>query len=110
MEELYQRIETLLNDALLFRNPELTLMDLTKELASNRLYVSRAINKGCGMSFTQYICRKRIDYAIALMHEKPAMSLDGIATESGFASGRTFARKFKEVMGETPADYRATHP
>ena len=42
MEELIQKIEAIMNDELLFRNPELTIRDVARELATNRLYVSRS--------------------------------------------------------------------
>ena len=69
MEELIQKIEAIMNDELLFRNPELTIRDVAMELATNRLYVSRAINTTFGYSFTVYLNRKRIEYSIAVMAE-----------------------------------------
>ena len=105
MDELIQRIEDIMNDGRLFRNPELTIRDVAKELATNRLYVSRAINTMYGFSFTSYINRKRIDYAIALMKEHPLMSLENVANESGFLSEKSFFRKFREVKGDSPRAY-----
>ncbi|MBR5716798.1 MAG: AraC family transcriptional regulator [Bacteroidales bacterium] len=105
MDNLIQRIEHIMNDERLFRNPELTIRDVAKELATNRLYVSRAINTIYGFSFTSYINRKRIDYAIALMKEHPLMTLENIANESGFLSEKSFFRKFREVMGDSPRAY-----
>ena len=105
MEELIQRIETLMNNEQLFRNSELTIRDVARELATNRLYISRAINTTFGYSFTVYLNRKRIEYSIALMAEYPMMSMENVATESGFVSETSFFRKFKQIMNDSPRSY-----
>ena len=105
MEELIQKIEAIMNDELLFRNPELTSRDVARELATNRLYVSRAINTTFGYSFTVYLNRKRIEYSIAVMAEHPMMTMENVATESGFVSETAFFRKFKQIMNDSPRSY-----
>ena len=105
MDELIQRIEALMNDERLFRNPDLTIRDVARELATNRLYISRAINTTFGYSFTVYLNRKRIEHAISLMAEHPMMSMENVATESGFVSETAFVRKFRQVMNDSPRSY-----
>ncbi len=105
MENLSQRIETIMNEKQLFRNSDLTIQDVALELATNRFYVSQAINKDFGISFIRYTNQKRIEYSIAIMKQHPRMRLDEVATESGFTSEKAFMRKFKEIMGDTPRAY-----
>ena len=105
MEELIQKIEAIMNDELLFRNPELTIRDVARELATNRLYVSRAINTTFGYSFTVYLNKKRIEYSIAVMAEHPMMTMENVASESGFVSETAFFRKFKQIMNDSPRSY-----
>lgn len=105
MEDLIQRIEAIIHDEQLFRNPELTIRDVARELATNRLYISRAINTTFGYSFTVYLNRKRIEYSIALMSEHPMMTMENVATESGFVSETAFFRKFKQIMNDSPRSY-----
>ena len=105
MDELIQRIEALMYDEQLFRNPELTIRDVARELATNRLYISRAINTTFGYSFTVYLNRKRIEYSIAYMTEHPMMTMDGVAIESGFVSEKAFFHKFRQVMNDSPRSY-----
>ncbi len=105
MDELSQRIETLMNERQYFRSPDITVRDVANELATNRLYISHAINQTFGMSFIQYTNKKRIEYAISLMKKYPNMPLEDVALDSGFVSEKAFFRKFKEVMDDTPRAY-----
>lgn len=105
MEELIQRIESIIDDDQLYKNPDLTIRDVARELATNRLYISRAINTTFGYSFTVYLNRKRIEHAISLMAEHPMMSMENVATESGFVSETAFFRKFRQVMNDSPRSY-----
>jgi len=110
MDDLIQRIEASMKDWQLYRNPDLTIKDVAKELATNRLYVSRAINSSFGISFTSYINRKRIEYSIQLMREHPNMSLENVAAESGFVSKKAFFLKVRDVMGDSPRAYMKKNP
>ena len=110
MDDLTQRIEASMKEWNLYRNPDITIKDVAKELATNRLYVSRAINTSFGMSFTSYINRKRIEYAIQLMREHPNIALENVASESGFASKKAFFTKFREIMGDSPRAYMKKNP
>lgn len=105
MENLTQRIEEIMSEKQLFRSPDITIQDLAVELATNRFYVSRAINKDFGMSFTQYMNLKRIEFSIQLMKLHPRMKMDEVATECGFVSEKAFFRKFKEIKGDSPRAY-----
>jgi len=110
MENLSQRIEAMMSEKQLFRSPELTIQDLAVELATNRFYVSQAINRDFGISFTQYTNLKRIEYSIQLMKLHPRMRLDEVAAESGFVSEKAFFRKFKEIKGDSPRSYVNNNP
>ena len=43
------------------------------------------------------------------MTTRPDMSIDEVATASGFSVRRTFSRLFKEKFGLTPTEYRAVY-
>jgi AraC-like DNA-binding protein len=105
MEELIQRLEAIMLDEQLFRDPKLTINDVARELATNRFYVSRAINTTFGYSVIIYLNKKRIEYSISLMAEHPMMSMENVASESGFVSEIAFFRKFKQIMNDSPRSY-----
>ena len=51
----------------------------------------------------------RLDHARELMTTRPDMSIDEVATASGFSVRRTFSRLFKEKFGLTPTEYRTVY-
>ena len=60
-------------------------------------------------SITDYINQLRLDHARELITTRPNMSIDEVATASGFSVRRTFSRLFKEKFGLTPTEYRAAY-
>ena len=60
-------------------------------------------------NITDFINRLRLDHARELMTTRPDMSIDEVATASGFSVRRTFSRLFKEKFGLTPTEYRAVY-
>lgn len=101
---LAQRIEEVVMDRKLFLRHHLKVTDVAKELCTNRVYVSTAINDEIGVSFSDYINRKRVDYAIHLMRSNPQMTIHEIANLSGFSSDKSFYRNFKNITGESPRE------
>ena len=57
-------------------------------------------------SITNYINQLRLDHARELLTTRPSMSIDEVATASGFSVRRTFSRLFKEKFGLTPTEFR----
>lgn len=82
-----------------------SLKQLAKNMASNEVYISRAINKGLGLSFNDFINQLRIQHAIGLI-TTTELPLLNIALDSGFNSKATFNRVFKYHMHCTPSQFR----
>ena len=57
-------------------------------------------------SITDYINQLRLDHARELITTRPEMTIDEVATTSGFNVRRTFSRLFKEKFGLTPTEFR----
>ena len=109
-DELMYKIGTTLREQQLFTNPNLTIQDLATAVGSNRTYVSNCINRCTGYSFSQYVARYRVEHAQQILRDPKYPSdheaiTDAIAL-SGFSSDQTFYRVFKEVTGQTPAQFR----
>lgn len=103
---LKDKIKKLMDEQHLFLHQNLKIGDLAKELNSNRNYIYNAINVEMGMSFSEYINQKRIEYAIKLMESEPNLNLADIANKSGFASTSAFYRNFKLYKGCSPSEYQ----
>lgn len=100
--DLAGRVEDVVMQKQLFLQPNLKVSDVARELCTNRLYVSQAINDHMGVSFSDYINHKRIEYAIQLMKEHPEMPIVEVSAQVGYTSDKSFFRNFKKITGRTP--------
>lgn len=101
---LIERIEEVVTKRQLYLRHNLKISDVAAELGTNRLYVSTAINEEMGISFSDYINRKRVNYAIHLMSVNPQLTIYEIADLSGFSSDKSFYRNFKNITGKSPKE------
>lgn len=106
--ELFARVEELFRDGHLYRDPDVTLDHVSRQLNVNRTYVSQAVNRFTGMNFSAYVNEYRVKEAIGLMTAPRSrnFSIDAIAYESGFNDRKTFYRVFKGVTGLSPSAFR----
>ena len=101
---LIERIEEVVTKRQLYLRHNLKISDVAAELCTNRLYVSTAINEEMGISFSDYINRKRVNYAIHLMSINPQLTIYEIADLSGFSSDKSFYRNFNNITGKSPKE------
>lgn len=107
---LYQRICRLLEKDKVYTDSSLTRETLAKMAGSNRTYLSIAINKNAGVSFSQFINSYRIQEAVRVLSD-PANAdypLKALASDLGFSSMTTFYKQFQSEVGMTPSAYRKT--
>lgn len=57
----------------------------------------------------RYLQRRRVERAMALL-VSTQRSVTDICMAVGFSSLGTFSRTFRDVVGQSPKDYRAAHP
>ncbi len=84
---------------------KLTLEDIAEELGISAGYFSRIFSEETGETFSNYLIRKRIDYAKELI-ENTNDKFYEIAEKSGFNSAVHFNNMFKKICGVTPNQYR----
>lgn len=104
---LFAYIHTVVMDHNRFLSKDLSIEFVTKEVKSNRDYVSKAVNMCTGMDFTTWINNLRIDYAIAAIHKESTLDLGTLSEQCGFKSYATFNRNFKRYKGVTPRAFIA---
>ena len=90
----------------LFTSSDLDRKALADRLGTNERYLADAIREGSGLTFTAYITRLRLEYAILLMELHPQYTTNAIATDAGFASYDPFLKAFTRMYAMTPSDYR----
>lgn len=101
-----------LNDYMAQKNPHrdenLRLADLADGLAMPRHVLSQLINERLNMNFFDFINKRRVEEAQALMknRENDHFTLLAIAEEAGFNSKASFNRAFRKHAGTSPSQYR----
>ena len=106
IEILKEEIERVIEQEQMFLKQDLKINDVAMRLNTNRDYIYQAINVKMGLSFSEYINRLRINYAIQLMEKNPEMTSADIAFRSGFSSRASFYRNFKLYQNRPPLTYR----
>ena len=108
MAELLDNLEQVMEREQLHLDPDLSLPKLAEHLNATVNYVSQAINAGLQSTFFDYVNRKRVDEALALIQSDagPHSAMLDIALAVGFNSTSTFYSAFRKVTGVTPGAYR----
>ncbi len=102
-----RKLETLMSDRQYYLTKNLKISDVVKQIGSNRTYVSNYINTNYNCSFSDYINRKRIDFAkTILLSSTEDVKLSTIADSSGFSSESSFYRNFQKIVGMTPNEFK----
>ncbi len=101
------RLEQLMSDDEVWKNPRLSLADLAMQIGTNRTYLSNYLNSNLNTTFYDYINGYRIEAALRMMHEAgSSRTMAEIAENSGFNSISTFRRVFRRVKGCSFGEYR----
>lgn len=66
---------------------------------------SRYFAEKVGITFSEALRILRIERALEEL-ERQECSIELLACRSGYSSGCTFTRAFREVLGESPSEYR----
>ncbi len=104
---LAQRLQTLMEEEQLYRNPKLKLPDLAAQLSISPHQLSQLLNDNLGKSFNTFVNEYRVEAACRQIPDLEHLSLEGIGFEVGFSSKSTFYATFKKLVGTTPAKFKA---
>ncbi|MFC5470055.1 helix-turn-helix domain-containing protein [Cohnella suwonensis] len=93
-----------------FISEQIGKQDLTREEIANHVflnpdYLSRVFKKETGMSISDYLQTRRIEYAKHLL-ANTNQSVSDIAVASGYSNLSYFSTLFKKSTGFNPIDYR----
>ena len=102
------RLEMMLKDGKLYRNPEISRDLVAKELGISSGYLSQQLKSSLGLNFSEYINTYRVEEVKRLLVDEAfqQFSLLAIGYEAGFNSKSTYYASFKKVTGLTPSAYR----
>jgi AraC-like DNA-binding protein len=90
-----------------FRESELTLVQLADRLEVRPNHLSAVVNRAFGENFCRLINRYRLDYFLDRVDRglPPGVTILELALEAGFPSKSTFNRFFKARTGVAPSVY-----
>lgn len=84
----------------------LSLTDIADELGMSASQFSRFFKNSTGNTFTDFVSHLRINRAAQLLMGSQSKVLD-ICYEVGFNNVANFNRRFREIRGMTPSEFRA---
>lgn len=99
-------LEHLMEQELIFQDPNLTLPRVAKRLGVSPQRLSQILNDNMQISFTNYVNRYRVENAKKLLCEDKRLSMDDIIEACGFNTQSTFYKAFKTLTKTTPAKFR----
>ncbi|MGG7517195.1 helix-turn-helix domain-containing protein [Allorhizobium undicola] len=102
------RLEELMVEKQLFRDPDLNLARLSRRLGLPARAVSNAVNRAHGMSVSQYVNNHRVQEACRLL-QTTQLPITHIAFEAGFMTKSNFNREFLRVTAMSPSRWRLQH-
>ena len=105
---LWSRICHVMDQEEAWKNPDLTLIEMTRLCGTNAAYLNKIIREETGGGFKEMINRQRIDFVVAQLQENPDTDIQDAFFNAGFRSRITAWRNFKDIMGVTPTEYRST--
>lgn len=81
------------------------ISDIANKLNINRSHLYRIFKEEIGVGIEEYIINIRINHAKALLKETD-FSVSDISAMTGYKNYTTFFKRFKEITGVTPLEYR----
>lgn len=102
---LLKKLDDILTQNELYKNPNLTLGELSKTIHVRSHLLSQLLNDNLNKSFSLFINEYRIKAAKTLLKTNPNLKMEVIAEQSGFNSKSTFYAAFKKITNTTPAKY-----
>ncbi len=103
---LSDKLEKIMFEKSLYKNPNLSLQDLSQELNISTHQLSQFLNHNLGKNFTSFVNEFRISEACKTIVSNDKITLESIGYDVGFNSKSTFFAAFKKHTGTTPLNYQ----
>ncbi|WDF63080.1 helix-turn-helix domain-containing protein [Flavobacterium sp. KACC 22763] len=101
-----EKLEKAMFEKSLYKNPNLTLQDLSQEINISSHQLSQFLNNNLGKNFTSYVNEFRINEACKIITSSDKLTLESVGYDVGFNSKSTFFTAFKKHTGTTPLNYQ----
>ena len=105
-QDLWARICRLMDQEEVWKDPDLTLYDMSRLCATNATYLNRVIQMETHHGFKELLNAKRVAGVAAQIEANPDIDVQSAFFNAGFRSRTTAWRNFKEIIGKSPAEYK----
>ncbi len=102
---LIERLNLELKEKELYRDPDLTLNRLARQLTIPARQISQAVNRSTGLNVSQYINNFRISAACEML-KTTDNSVTNVMLDAGFYTKSNFNREFRRVTGASPTEWQ----
>ncbi|GEM_PF-3682763 len=111
-DELISQLNHLIKSEKVYLDPNLSLVNLSQKLNTNRTHLSQIINEHYNVGFNEYINELRVKEICRLLltTNDKNITIDHIITNSGFSSKSPFYSAFKKFTGVTPEVFKRMNP
>lgn len=110
-KRIIAQLQKVMQEKELFRNPNLKVGDLAREINVPGHHLSWVLNDSLQKNFTLFVNEYRVNAACKLLLDETNFTIEAIGDEVGFNSKSTFFAAFKKIKGLTPNAYiRQTTP
>ncbi len=108
----YLKLEELMHEQKVFRNPHLSLVSVAEMLGISAPYLSSLVNAIRQESFIDYVNGYRVEEVKTNLRSLnyKRYTILSVGLEAGFNSKSTFYTSFKKYTGVSPSDYRGKDP
>lgn len=106
--DLSRRMEAVMTEEQLFRQPGYTVEDMCERLQINRKVLSQMMQQRYGIRFPEYLNQQRLLHAQHLLLTSQ-MKITMIAEECGFSGTSHLNRLFKQQFDCTPSQWQKQH-
>lgn len=104
-DELWVKIMNIVEENEGWRNPDMDMSFLTKQLFSNRTYVREAFRHHTGMTFGEYLTKRRIDYVAEELRQHPDANIQNLFIKAGYRNRTTAWRQFQKLKDLSPTEF-----
>jgi two-component system response regulator YesN len=87
---------------------EITLHTVAESVFVSEFYLSHLFRKEMNATFSDYVCRVRINKAKGILKRDPDIRIHETGELVGFNDPNYFAKSFKKLMGISPREYQAS--
>lgn len=102
---IFEELSTLIEKDELYKQPRLSVSELSEITGLSSKDISQAFNHSTGMNFSRYINLKRLQIVKSHLTQSIKPSILHVALEAGFNSKSSFNLVFKTEMGISPSQF-----